>query len=85
MNIHEYQAKQILAKYRVAIPPGEVALTTDEAESIAERLGLPVVIKAQIHAGGRGKGGGVKMAKTTSWTAQNRRSSSWPLQKAGWR
>jgi succinyl-CoA synthetase beta subunit len=64
MNIHEYQAKQILAKYRVAIPPGEVALTTDEAESIAERLGLPVVIKAQIHAGGRGKGGGVKMAKT---------------------
>jgi succinyl-CoA synthetase beta subunit len=64
MNIHEYQAKQILAKYRVATPPGEVALTTDEAESIAERLGLPVVIKAQIHAGGRGKGGGVKMAKT---------------------
>ncbi len=64
MNIHEYQAKQILARYHVPIPPGEVALTTDEAASIADRLGLPVVIKAQIHAGGRGKGGGVKMAKT---------------------
>lgn len=64
MNIHEYQAKQILARYHVPIPPGEVALTTDEAASIADRLGLPVVIKAQIHAGGRGKGGGVKLAKT---------------------
>ncbi len=64
MNIHEYQAKQVLAKYRVAIPPGQVAFTVEEAESIAEEIGLPVVIKAQIHAGGRGKGGGVKMAKT---------------------
>ncbi len=64
MNIHEYQAKQVLAKYRVAIPPGKVAFTVEEAESIAEEIGLPVVIKAQIHAGGRGKGGGVKMAKT---------------------
>ncbi|NIO15794.1 MAG: ADP-forming succinate--CoA ligase subunit beta [Deltaproteobacteria bacterium] len=64
MNIHEYQAKQVLAKYRVAIPPGKVAFTVEEAESIAKEIGLPVVIKAQIHAGGRGKGGGVKMAKT---------------------
>lgn len=64
MNIHEYQAKQVLAKYGVAIPPGNVAFTVDEAVSIAEELGLPVVIKAQVHAGGRGKGGGVKIAKT---------------------
>jgi succinyl-CoA synthetase beta subunit len=64
MNIHEYQGKQVLAKYRVAIPPGKVAFTVDEAASIAEEIGLPVVIKAQIHAGGRGKGGGVKLAKT---------------------
>ena len=68
MKIHEYQAKDILAKYGVAIPRGEVANTLDEAVEVAKRLfaegARGAVVKAQIHAGGRGKGGGVKVAKT---------------------
>jgi len=65
MNIHEYQAKQVLAKYGVAVPKGGVAYTAEEAEKVARELGGPVwVVKAQIHAGGRGKGGGVKVVKT---------------------
>jgi succinyl-CoA synthetase beta subunit len=62
MKIHEYQAKQILSKFGVQIPQGEVAFTPNEAKEIAERIGPRVVLKAQIHAGGRGKGGGVKIA-----------------------
>jgi succinyl-CoA synthetase beta subunit len=64
MKIHEYQAKQLLSKFGVAVPRGEVVDTADEARAAAGRLGLPVVVKAQIHAGGRGKGGGVKLART---------------------
>jgi succinyl-CoA synthetase beta subunit len=65
MNIHEYQAKQLLAKYGVAVPRGSVAYTPEEAEMAARELGGPVwVVKAQIHAGGRGKGGGVKVVKS---------------------
>jgi len=64
MKIHEYQAKTILAKYNVPVPRGEVAFTVAEAEAAAKKIGGSVVIKAQIHAGGRGKGGGVKVAKT---------------------
>jgi succinyl-CoA synthetase beta subunit len=68
MKIHEYQAKDILTKYGVAVPHGEVANTLDEALEVAKRLfsggAKGVVVKAQIHAGGRGKGGGVKVAKT---------------------
>ena len=64
MNIHEYQAKEIFRKYGVPIPPGEVATTPEEAESIARKFGKTVVVKAQVHAGGRGKAGGVKLAKT---------------------
>ncbi len=64
MNIHEYQAKSILSKYGVAVPRGKVADTPAEAEVIAMEFGTPVVIKAQVHAGGRGKGGGIKLAKT---------------------
>ena len=64
MKIHEYQAKGILAGYHVPIPRGEVAFTATEAGQIAARLGGTVVVKAQIHAGGRGKGGGVKLAKS---------------------
>jgi succinyl-CoA synthetase beta subunit len=68
MKIHEYQAKAILAKYGVAVPRGEMATTVQEAEGIARRLmdngSQVVVVKAQIHAGGRGKGGGVKIAKS---------------------
>ena len=67
MKIHEYQAKDILAKYGVAVPRGEVANTVEEAVDVAKRLfargANGVVVKAQIHAGGRGKGGGVKVAK----------------------
>jgi succinyl-CoA synthetase beta subunit len=63
MKIHEYQGKQILKKYGVPVPAGQVAFSVDEALRIADDLGYPVVVKAQIHAGGRGKGGGVKLAK----------------------
>ena len=65
MNIHEYQAKSLLAKFGVAVPKGGVAYTPKEAERIAKDLGGAVwVVKAQIHAGGRGKGGGVKVVKS---------------------
>ena len=65
MNIHEYQAKSVLAKYGVAVPRGGVAYTPAEAEAVAQSLGGPLwVVKAQIHAGGRGKAGGVKLAKS---------------------
>jgi len=65
MNVHEYQGKQILKRYGVAVPDGGVAVTPEEAVEVARRLGGPVwVVKAQIHAGGRGKGGGVKLAKS---------------------
>jgi len=64
VNIHEYQAKEILRAEGVPIPPGEVATTPEEVEAIARKLGGMVVVKAQVHAGGRGKAGGVKLAKT---------------------
>jgi succinyl-CoA synthetase beta subunit len=64
VNIHEYQAKEILRAEGVPIPPGEVATTPEQAEAIARKLGGMVVVKAQVHAGGRGKAGGVKLAKT---------------------
>jgi succinyl-CoA synthetase beta subunit len=63
MKIHEYQAKAILAQYGVPVPRGKVAFTVDEAVAAARELGSSVVVKAQIHAGGRGKGGGVKVAR----------------------
>ena len=65
MKIHEYQGKELLRKYDVPTPRGIVATTPEEAESAAKELGTDVVVvKAQIHAGGRGKGGGVKLAKS---------------------
>jgi succinyl-CoA synthetase beta subunit len=65
MKIHEYQAKELFKKYSIPIPQGGVAFTADEAVGTAGKLGaFPVVVKAQIHAGGRGKGGGVKLAKS---------------------
>ena len=64
MKIHEYQAKAILKKFNVAVPQGEVAESADAAAEIARKMGRPVVVKAQIHAGGRGKAGGVKIAQT---------------------
>jgi succinyl-CoA synthetase beta subunit len=63
MKIHEYQAKAILSRFDVPVPRGEVAFNADEAEAAAKKIGGSVVVKAQIHAGGRGKGGGVKIAK----------------------
>jgi succinyl-CoA synthetase beta subunit len=69
MKIHEYQGKAILAQYKVPVPRGEVAFTVAEVDSAAKKLGGVVVVKAQIHAGGRGKGGGVKVAKTAEEAA----------------
>ena len=71
MKIHEYQAKAILAKFGVPIPRGEVVFKKVEARAAAQRLGTPVVVvKAQIHAGGRGKAGGVKLAKSPDEAAK---------------
>jgi succinyl-CoA synthetase beta subunit len=64
MKIHEYQAKQIMSEYGVPVPRGRVVSTPREARQVAQELGVPVVVKAQIHAGGRGKGGGIKLADT---------------------
>jgi succinyl-CoA synthetase beta subunit len=64
MNLHEYQAKEILRRFGVAIPPGEVATTPEQAEALAVKFGTAVMVKAQVHAGGRGKAGGVKFCKT---------------------
>ena len=64
MKIHEYQGKQLLSKFGVVVPRGELVQSLNQVDDIVNRLGLPVVVKAQIHAGGRGKGGGVKLART---------------------
>jgi succinyl-CoA synthetase beta subunit len=69
MKIHEYQAKTILAQYNLPVPRGEVAFTVEEAETAAKKIGGGVVVKAQIHAGGRGKGGGVKLANDAAEAA----------------
>jgi succinyl-CoA synthetase beta subunit len=70
MNVHEYQAKAVLTEYGIPVPKGEVARTAKEVAAIAQRLGGRVVVKAQIHAGGRGKGGGVKLAGTPAEAAE---------------
>ena len=64
MKIHEFQAKKLLAEYGVPVPKGRVATTPEQAREVAQELGRPVVVKAQVHAGGRGKGGGIKTAGT---------------------
>jgi len=74
MNIHEYQAKSVLAQYGVAVPQGKVAFTVDEAISAAKELGGKAVVKAQIHAGGRGKAGGVKLSRSISEVEENGKS-----------
>ena len=68
MKVHEYQGKEILKQFGVAVPKGRVAFTAREAREIAQEIGCPVVIKAQIHAGGRGKGGGIKLANAPDET-----------------
>ncbi len=70
MNLHEYQAKRLFAEHGVPIPDGDVATTPDEARAIADELGGKVVVKAQVLTGGRGKAGGVKLAKTPDEAAQ---------------
>ena len=70
MKIHEFQAKQIIAGFGVAVPKGRVAKSPDDAKAVAAELGGKVVVKAQIHAGGRGKGGGVKLANSPEEAAQ---------------
>jgi len=70
MKVHEYQAKELLARYGVPVPNGRVAASADEAATVAADLGGPVAVKAQIHAGGRGKGGGIKLADTPDQTRQ---------------
>ncbi len=64
MKIHEYQAKELFRKFNVPTPKGKLAFTSDEVAKIGEEFGYPIVVKAQVHAGGRGKGGGVKLAKS---------------------
>lgn len=71
MKLHEYQAKEMLAKYGVPINEGAVADTPDEAEAIARRVGRPVMIKAQVMMGGRGKAGGVKYSKDVAEARKN--------------
>ena len=71
MNIHEYQAKEILRSHGVPVPPGEVATTQEEAERLARQYGGMVVVKAQVHAGGRGKAGGVKLARSAEEAAEH--------------
>jgi succinyl-CoA synthetase beta subunit len=72
MKIHEYQAKAILARFGVPVPRGEVVFKKDEARAVTQRLGTPVVVvKAQIHAGGRGKAGGVKLARSADEAASH--------------
>ncbi len=70
MKLHEYQAKELLARYGVPVPQGRVARTPEEAEAIASELGGKVVVKAQAHTGGRGKGGGVKLASSPAEAKQ---------------
>ncbi|MGH2486087.1 MAG: ATP-grasp domain-containing protein, partial [Ktedonobacterales bacterium] len=64
MKIHEYQAKEILARYGIPVQPGKVATTPEQAEQIAREFGAPVVIKAQVYVGGRGKAGGIQFGDT---------------------
>jgi succinyl-CoA synthetase beta subunit len=70
MNVHEYQAKALLREYGIEVPPGRVALTAAEAEQAARDIGGTVVVKAQVHAGGRGKAGGIKVVKTPEQARQ---------------
>lgn len=71
MNIHEYQARELLKAAGVPMPDGDVAATPPIAEAVARRIGCPVVVKAQVHAGGRGKAGGVKIARTPAEASEH--------------
>ena len=77
MEIHEYQAKEILRAAGIPVPPGEVATSPGEAEAIAEKFGGTVVVKAQVHVGGRGKAGGVKLAGSPAEAPRTCREHPW--------
>jgi len=70
MKIHEYQAKEILGRYGIPVQPGKIATTPEQAEAIAREFGVPVVVKAQVYVGGRGKAGGVKFGRTPEETRE---------------
>ena len=70
MKLHEYQSKRIFAKYGVPIPNGDIATTPTEAQEVARRLGGSVVVKSQVLVGGRGKAGGIKVAKNAHQAEQ---------------
>src|SRR5262245_10868556 len=70
MNVHEYQAKSLLRDYGIEVPPGRMVTTAAEAEQAARDIGGTVVVKAQVHAGGRGKGGGIKVVKSPEQARQ---------------
>ena len=70
MKVHEYQAKALMAKFGIPVPKGGVAATPDEAKKVAKDLGGSVVVKAQVHAGGRGKAGGVKVVSSPDEAAE---------------
>ena len=70
MKIHEYQAKEVFAKYGIPVPSGRVATTPDEAAEIAADIGGTVVVKAQVHAGGRGRAGGIKLVDSPEAAAE---------------
>ena len=66
MDLFEYQGKQLFARYGIPVSPGESAITVDEAVAAADRIGYPVVVKAQVQVGGRGKAGGIKLASSSA-------------------
>jgi succinyl-CoA synthetase beta subunit len=83
VNLHEYQARELLRRHGIPVPDGDVAATPEQVRAIAARLGTRVVVKAQVHAGGRGKAGGVKLARTPDEAAQVARTIL-GMQIKGW-
>ena len=78
MKIHEYQAKELFASYDIPVPQGGMAATAEEVKTIAEKLGGVVAVKSQVHVGGRGKAGGIKIAKNPDEAfAAAEKSSAW--------
>ncbi len=71
MKIHEYQAKEIFARHGIPVPPGEVVTTAEDAKAVAERIGRPVMVKSQVHVGGRGKAGGIKYSENADAAYRN--------------
>ena len=77
MDLFEYQGKEFFAEYGMPVSPGELAFTTEEAVTAAENLGCPVMVKAQVHTGGRGKAGGVKFAASIDEVSEHAETVSY--------